>query len=90
MVGEGVLLECLESDTVEKVLEAGPDALAALPGFDADTVEAVRAAAKAQQESELASAATEPEPEEAAETSAEVEPAADEPVAESTEPQKEE
>jgi N utilization substance protein A len=79
-------------DTVEKVLEAGPDALAALPGFDADTVEAVLAAAKAQQETELASAATEPEPEEAADASAETEikPAADEPAAESTEPQKEE
>jgi N utilization substance protein A len=76
-------------DTVEKVLEAEPDALAALPGFDADTVEAVLAAARAQQaadaagkddvmdvaaESETSTDATEPE----------------EPVAESTEQQKEE
>jgi N utilization substance protein A len=36
-------------DTVEKVLEASPEALAALPGFDAETVEAVIAAARTQQ-----------------------------------------
>ncbi len=36
-------------DTVEKVLAADPDELAALPGFDADTVDAVVAAATSQQ-----------------------------------------
>jgi len=36
-------------DTVEKVLEAGPENLGALPGFDADTVEAVIAAATSEQ-----------------------------------------
>jgi N utilization substance protein A len=41
-------------DTVEKVLEADPDALAALPGFDADTVEAVVAAARTQQATDSA------------------------------------
>jgi transcription termination/antitermination protein NusA len=35
-------------DTVEKVLEAADDTLLALPGFDAETVEAVKAAARAQ------------------------------------------
>jgi N utilization substance protein A len=34
-------------DTAERILEASPETLAALPGFDADTVEAVRAAAEA-------------------------------------------
>ena len=33
-------------DTVEKLLEASPDDLAALPGFDAETVDAVLAAAR--------------------------------------------
>ena len=33
-------------DTVEKILEAAPETLAALPGFDAETVDAVRAAAE--------------------------------------------
>jgi N utilization substance protein A len=77
-------------DTVEKVLAAEPDALAALPGFDADTVEAVLAAAKAQQAAELASAGSEPDPEGAADASAEAEPAAaaeEEPVAESVDPE---
>jgi N utilization substance protein A len=41
-------------DTVEKVLEAGADNLATLPGFDADTVEAVLAAAAAQRETDAA------------------------------------
>jgi transcription termination/antitermination protein NusA len=41
-------------DTVEKVLGAGPEALAALPGFDADTVEAVLAAAQVQQAADAA------------------------------------
>ncbi len=35
-------------DTVEKILDASPETLAALPGFDAETVEAVRAAADAE------------------------------------------
>jgi N utilization substance protein A len=33
-------------DTAEKILDASPETLAALPGFDAETVEAVRAAAE--------------------------------------------
>jgi N utilization substance protein A len=41
-------------DTVEKVLEAGADNLATLPGFDADTIEAVLAAAQVQRETEAA------------------------------------
>jgi N utilization substance protein A len=47
-------------DTVEKVLDASPDALAALPGFDADTVEAVLAAARTQQAAEAAGKDEEP------------------------------
>lgn len=35
-------------DTAEKILAASPETLAALPGFDAETVEAVRAAADAE------------------------------------------
>jgi N utilization substance protein A len=37
-------------DTVEKLLEADDEALAGLPGFDAETVEAVKAAARTQLE----------------------------------------
>jgi hypothetical protein len=47
-------------DTVDKLLQADPEQLATLPGFDADTVEAVMAAARAQQaadEAELAARA---------------------------------
>jgi N utilization substance protein A len=33
-------------DTIEKILDAAPETLAALPGFDAETVDAVRAAAE--------------------------------------------
>jgi N utilization substance protein A len=36
-------------DTVEKLLEASPDDLLGLPGFDAETVDAVMVAARAQQ-----------------------------------------
>jgi N utilization substance protein A len=36
-------------DTVEKLLEASPDDLIGLPGFDAETVDAVMVAARAQQ-----------------------------------------
>src|SRR6187399_2706060 len=36
-------------DTVEKVIEASPESLLALPGFDQDTLDAVVAAAKAEQ-----------------------------------------
>jgi N utilization substance protein A len=35
-------------DTADKILDASPETLAALPGFDAETVEAVRAAAEAE------------------------------------------
>jgi N utilization substance protein A len=41
-------------DTVEKVLAAAPEELAGLPGFDAETVEAVFAAARAQQAADAA------------------------------------
>ena len=44
-------------DTVDKLLAANPDDLAHLPGFDAETVEAVMAAARAQQAADEASAA---------------------------------
>jgi N utilization substance protein A len=39
-------LRAADYDTVEKVIEAGAEALGALPGFDAETVEAVLAAAE--------------------------------------------
>jgi N utilization substance protein A len=35
-------------DTVDKILDAGPEQLAALPGFDTETVEAVLAAAESE------------------------------------------
>jgi transcription termination/antitermination protein NusA len=43
-------------DTVEKVIEAGADTLAALPGFDAETVEAVLAAAETERAAQAAAA----------------------------------
>jgi len=55
-------------DTVEKVIEASPESLLALPGFDQDTVDAVVAAAKALQAAHPAEPATEPALEETAET----------------------
>ena len=39
-------------DTAEKVIDGDPEELAALPGFDADTVEAVKEAARAQLQAE--------------------------------------
>jgi len=70
-------------DTVEKLLAANPDELATLPGFDAETVEAVMAAARTQQaldaEHAAAAAAAEAEGEAAVETPAGVE---SEPIAE--------
>jgi hypothetical protein len=36
-------------DTVDKVLEATPEQLLALPGFDQDTIDAVVAAARTEQ-----------------------------------------
>ncbi len=55
-------------DTVEKVIETDVDQLMALPGFDAETIEAVKVAARAQLAAETAAAesaaaATEAEPE---------------------------
>jgi N utilization substance protein A len=74
-------------DTVEKVLEASPDALAALPGFDADTVEAVLAAARTQQAAEAGGKDEEP----AAAVEDETPETADEPeTSEPAEPAKEE
>jgi len=58
-------------DTAEKVIAADPDQLAALPGFDRDTVDAVVAAAKSQQASEQRAASE-------AEAPVTDEPAADE------------
>jgi N utilization substance protein A len=43
-------------DTVEKLLEADDETLGALPGFDAETVEAVKAAARLQLDAENAAA----------------------------------
>jgi N utilization substance protein A len=43
-------------DTVEKLLEADDEALGALPGFDAETVDAVKAAARMQLDAERAAA----------------------------------
>jgi N utilization substance protein A len=50
-------------DTAERILEASREALAALPGFDAETVEAVRVAAEAERATSPAPA---PGPEEPA------------------------
>jgi len=44
-------------DTVEKLLAANPDELAALPGFDAETVEAVMTAARSEQAADAERAA---------------------------------
>ena len=43
-------------DTIDKVLEAGPEALAELPGFDAETIEAVRTAAEGERAAQAAAA----------------------------------
>jgi N utilization substance protein A len=43
-------------DTVEKLLQAAPEDLARLPGFDAETIDAVFAAARHQQDAEPAAA----------------------------------
>src|SRR5215467_4936191 len=43
-------------DTVDKILEAGAEPLAALPGFDTETVEAVLAAAEGERKSAAAAA----------------------------------
>jgi N utilization substance protein A len=45
-------------DTVEKVIEAGAENLALLPGFDADTVDAVLRAAESERAAHLADAQT--------------------------------
>ena len=55
-------------DTVEKVIEASPESLLALPGFDQDTLDAVVAAAKAELAARPVEAASEPASEETAET----------------------
>ena len=61
-------------DTIDKVLEAAPDALGALQGFDAETVDAVIASAEGERAARQAAAP-------AAEESAAEEPAAGEPAA---------
>jgi N utilization substance protein A len=43
-------------DTAERILDESPETLAALPGFDAETVEAVRAAAEAEHRGSVADA----------------------------------
>src|SRR5262249_20137161 len=58
-------------DTVDKVLEAGTEGLSALPGFDAETVEAVLATA--QSEHAKTAAAGEPAEETPAESESESE-----------------
>jgi N utilization substance protein A len=61
-------------DTVEKVLEAPADQLLALPGFDAETVDAVMAAARQEQERQQAVVPVEqPEAEPEAEATAALE-----------------
>jgi hypothetical protein len=47
-------------DSVDKVLSADPGQLAELPGFDAETVDAVLAAAREQQAVQMAEQAAEP------------------------------
>ncbi len=75
-------------DTIDKLLEARPEDLAALPSFDAETVEAVRTAAEGERAtrdaaaSATALAADEPAADEpAADQPAADQPAADEPAA---------
>jgi N utilization substance protein A len=58
-------------DTIEKVLDGSPEELAALPNFDAETVEAVRAAAESERATRDAVAA----PAESAESAGTAEPA---------------
>ena len=55
---------------MEKVLEADPAALLALPGFDQDTVDAVMAAAQTEQAARAQAAPAEPEPAEASDADA--------------------
>jgi transcription termination/antitermination protein NusA len=51
-------------DTIDKVLDGNPDEMTALPNFDAETVEAVRAAAESERAArDAAAAAATPEPE---------------------------
>jgi N utilization substance protein A len=52
-------LQAAGYDTASKVIEAGAEALGALPGFDAETVEAVLAAARIAQEAEAQAATVE-------------------------------
>src|SRR6476646_1229867 len=47
-------------DTIDKVLEATPEQLAALPDFDAETIDAVRAAAQSERAAERERAAAAP------------------------------
>jgi len=58
-------------DTVDKILDAGAEKLAELPGFDADTVEAVLAAAQTERDAQTAPAPTEQPIEHATEPAAE-------------------
>src|SRR5579863_3795267 len=62
-------------DTAEKILAASPETLATLPGFDAETVEAVRAAAEAER-GPVVEAAAEAVPEAASEAEQAAEPSA--------------
>ena len=67
-------------DTVEKVLEAPPEQLLALPGFDGETVDAVFAAARSERERQQQALADAAAQAEASPVAAEAsgEPAADE------------
>ena len=64
------------------MLEAAPEALAALPGFDADTVEAVLAAARTQQAADGGGSADDASAAGADEAAAEPSPETDEPAKE--------
>jgi N utilization substance protein A len=52
-------LQAAGYDTAQKVIDAGAEALGALPGFDAETVEAVLAAARTARDAEIAAAPAE-------------------------------
>ena len=66
-------------DTVDKIIDAGAGKLTELPGFDAETIEAVLAAAQSQKAAQEAAAATAPADESAVADEPAVEEAAAEP-----------
>jgi transcription termination/antitermination protein NusA len=69
-------------DSIDKILEAGAEALGALPGFDAETIEAVLATANEEKARAAAAAADEPPADEIAESAAETTESRDDSVTE--------